>query len=222
NETRHASTYRTGRVFLAGDAAHIHMPAGGQGLNVGLQDAMNLGWKLAGVLRGLAPESLLDSYHQERHPVGARLLQNTLSQTALMTQFTPAGMALRDTVSTLLTQPNVNQLLAEQVSALDVVYPTPPLPAPAGMTGEPSLSGRRLPDQPLRGADGTTRSLYSLLHPGRWAWIHRPSAPPPREDPAWAGWTTSLRADFTREGSDLGHWTSLLVRPDGHVGYVAA
>jgi 2-polyprenyl-6-methoxyphenol hydroxylase-like FAD-dependent oxidoreductase len=221
NETRHASTYREGRVFLAGDAAHIHMPAGGQGLNVGLQDAMNLGWKLAGVLRGLAPSSLLDSYHHERHPVGARLIQNTLSQTALMTQFSPATLALREAVSALLRLPNVNRTLAEQICAFDVAYPEPPLPAPAGMKAEPAVSGRRLPDQPLRREDGSTRSLYSLLHEGKWLLLQRPASA--RSDVAapWPDWTTRVTAGFSHEGADLGAWSSLLVRPDGHLGYVA-
>jgi hypothetical protein len=221
NETRHASRYREGRVFLVGDAAHIHMPAGGQGLNVGLQDAMNLGWKLAGVLRGLAPTSLLDSYHHERHPVGARLIQNTLSQTALMTHFSPAGMALRDTFCALLTQPDVNRVLAEQISAFDVAYPTPPLPAPEGMKVEPTISGTRLADQPLRHEGGNTRSLYSLLHEGKWLLLQRPGVA--RSEPAapWPGWTTRVTAELSHEVPGLGAWSSLLVRPDGHVGYVA-
>ncbi|WNG27649.1 monooxygenase [Cystobacter fuscus] len=221
NETRHASRYREGRVFLVGDAAHIHMPAGGQGLNVGLQDAMNLGWKLAGVLRGLAPAALLDTYHHERHPVGARLIQNTLSQTALMTQLNPAGMALRDTFSALLTQPSVNRVLAEQISAFDVVYPTPPLPAPEGLKAEPTVRGTRLADQPLRREQGASRSLYSLLHEGKWLLLRRPTSARVELPASWSGWTTQLTAELSREVPGLGAWSSLLVRPDGHLGYVS-
>ncbi|UQA56883.1 FAD-dependent monooxygenase [Polyangium aurulentum] len=221
NETRHAGTYREGRVLLAGDAAHIHMPAGGQGLNVGLQDAMNLGWKLAGVLRGFAPSSLLDSYHHERHPVGARLLQNTLSQTALMTHFSPAGLALRDTFSALLAQPEVNRALAEQIAAFDVTYPAPALPAPAGFEVEPAVSGRRLSDQPLRCEGGATRSLYSLLHQGKWLLLRRPSTARFELPAPWRDWTTEVTAELSREVPGLGAWSSLLVRPDGHLGYVS-
>ncbi|MFB9908766.1 FAD-dependent monooxygenase [Allokutzneria oryzae] len=123
NATRQAESYRVGRVFLAGDAAHVHFPAGGVGLNVGLQDAMNLGWKLAAVLNGEAEESLLDTYHAERHPVGEQLLRHTAAQTALMTAFTPEGQALRGLLSELIaTQPGLSLELARKLSAVDVSY----------------------------------------------------------------------------------------------------
>jgi len=222
NETKLAATYRSGRVFLAGDAAHIHLPAGGQGLNVGLQDAMNLGWKLAGVLRGLAPEALLDSYHRERHPVGASLLRNTLSQTALMSTFDPAGLALRETLSGLLTLPDANRKLAEQIAALDVAYAEPPLPAPPGPDKVSGLPGGRLPDLTLRGTKGASHSLYSLMHEGRWLLLRREnSAPRPALTAAWADWTNVVTADIPAREKDWGEWTSLWVRPDGHLGYVA-
>ncbi|MDC0710593.1 FAD-dependent monooxygenase [Stigmatella sp. ncwal1] len=222
NETRHATTYREGRVFLAGDAAHVHLPAGGQGLNVGLQDAMNLGWKLVGVLRGLAPEPLLDSYQRERHPVGAHLLQNTLSQSALLHATHPEGQALRASVSKLLTLPAANRMLAEQIAAFDVAYPDPVLPAPPGMEAVPEVTGKRLPDFALRCEDGVTRRLYSLMHEGRWLMLRRPSAPhrEPQAAP-WGAWTSAVTAEPEGGPEELRPWQSLLVRPDGRIGYVA-
>ncbi len=125
--TRLATTYREGRVLLAGDAAHMHAPAGGVGLNAGVQDAMNLGWKLAAEVRGRAAAGLLDSYHAERHPVGAALGELTQAQTALITATTTAGQALRTVMNGLIgSQPELSLKLAEMVSALDVRYPAPP------------------------------------------------------------------------------------------------
>ncbi|GAA2699580.1 FAD-dependent monooxygenase [Actinoplanes palleronii] len=147
NATRQAAEYRRGRVLLAGDAAHQHFPAGGVGMNVGIQDAHNLGWKLAAVVTGRAGEDLLDTYHQERHPVGAILLEHTRAQTALMTGWTPEGQALRAVLSRLIaTVPEMSRQLAERLSGLDVTYP----------------SGRRVPD--LSFPDGTT--LFQRLRTG--------------------------------------------------------
>lgn len=140
NSSKLAETYRAGRVFLAGDAAHINFPAGGVGLNVGLQDAFNLGWKLAATLRGWAPDDLLDSYHAERHPLGAKALESTNAQLYLATAFSPEGQALRRLFERILDEePGLNRRLAEQVSALDVRYPTDD---PAAHP----LTGTRLPD----------------------------------------------------------------------------
>ncbi len=148
NATRQAATYRAGSVLLAGDAAHMHFPTGGVGMNVGIQDAHNLGWKLAAVATGRADETLLDSYHDERHPVGAALLAHTRAQTALMTAYTPEGQALRALLSGLIASvPDVSRELAERLSGLDVTYPT----------------GRRVPDQRL--PDGGT--LFTRLRAGR-------------------------------------------------------
>ncbi|GAA2847094.1 putative aromatic compound monooxygenase YhjG [Actinoplanes cyaneus] len=148
NATRQATTYRAGRVFLAGDAAHQHFPAGGVGMNVGIQDAHNLGWKLAAVITGRAGEELLDTYHEERHPVGAALLRHTRAQTALMTAYTPEGQALRALLSELIaTAPDMSRLLAERLSGLDVAYAT----------------GRRVRD--LRFDDGSR--LFERLRTGR-------------------------------------------------------
>ena len=136
NATRVARNYRRGRVLLAGDAAHMHLPAGGVGLNVGVQDAMNLGWRLAAVARGAADRGLLDGYHDERHPIGEKLAEHTLAQSALITATTPDGMALRSLLSTLIsTVPEFSLALARMLSALDVAYPS---------TGHP-LVGTRVP-----------------------------------------------------------------------------
>jgi 2-polyprenyl-6-methoxyphenol hydroxylase-like FAD-dependent oxidoreductase len=156
NATRQAAAYRAGRVFLAGDAAHMHMPAGGVGLNVGIQDAMNLGWKLAAVAQNRAPGELLDTYHTERHPVGASLLKNTLAQTALIAAFSPEGLALRDVLADLMSRtPGMSAHLAADMSGLALSYP------PADPAAHP-LTGQRAPDLPV----GAT-SLFHLLADGR-------------------------------------------------------
>ncbi|MGZ3145936.1 FAD-dependent monooxygenase [Lentzea chajnantorensis] len=134
NATRQAAAYCAGTVLLAGDAAHMHFPTGGVGMNVGIQDAHNLGWKLAAVVTGRADEALLDTYHEERHPVGAALLAHTRAQTALMTAYTPEGQALRALLSGLIASaPDMSRELAERLSGLDVAYAT----------------GRRVPDHVL-------------------------------------------------------------------------
>ncbi|MFD5749241.1 FAD-dependent monooxygenase [Streptomyces sp. NPDC127033] len=179
NATRQAARYRSGRVLLAGDAAHMHFPAGGVGLNVGIQDATNLGWKLAAVVRGAAPAALLDSYHDERHPIGAELLESTRAQTSLMTAFSAEGQALRAFLGgRIASVPAFSKDLAERLSGLAVAYP----PAP-GEAVHP-LTGRRVPDLALdldldlelelerTDADGLSgpsgpSSLFRLLRDGR-------------------------------------------------------
>ncbi|WP_327003495.1 FAD-dependent monooxygenase [Dactylosporangium sp. NBC_01737] len=147
NATRQAATYRKGNVLLAGDAAHMHFPTGGVGMNVGIQDAHNLGWKLAAVVTGRAEETLLDTYHEERHPVGADLLRHTRAQTALITAYSPEGQALRAVLSELIaTAPDMSRALAERLSGLSVTYAT----------------GRRVPN--LRLPDGGT--LFERLRTG--------------------------------------------------------
>jgi 2-polyprenyl-6-methoxyphenol hydroxylase-like FAD-dependent oxidoreductase len=153
NATRVAATYRAGRVLVAGDAAHMSFPAGGVGLNVGVQDAMNLGWKLAAEVQGRAPAGLLDSYHDERHPVGESLAEYTLAQTALITTSSPEGLALRSVLSdAIAAQPAFALALANKLSALDVRYPSPD---PAAHP----LVGTRVVDR-----DGTQ---FDWLHSGR-------------------------------------------------------
>ncbi|WP_280429500.1 FAD-dependent monooxygenase [Nocardia brasiliensis] len=148
NASRQADAYRLGSVLLAGDAAHMHFPAGGVGMNVGLQDAHNLGWKLAAVVTGRAEQTLLDTYHTERHPVGATLLEHTKAQTALMSAYSPDGRALRALLSGMIaTVPDMSRRLAERLSGLDVAYAT----------------GRRVPNLSL--PDGST--LFERLRTGQ-------------------------------------------------------
>ena len=145
--TRQAAAYRAGRVLLAGDSAHVHYPAGGQGLSLGVQDAVNLGWKLAQVVNGTSPESLLDTYHDERHPVAARALRHTMAQTALQRQ-DERMKALVDVVSELAMMDEPRKRLAGIVSGLDIHYDLG--------EGHPLL-GRRMPDLDIVTADGPLR-----------------------------------------------------------------
>ena len=154
--TRQATSYRAGRVLLAGDAAHIHSPHGGQGLNTGVQDAVNLGWKLAQVVNGTSPDSLLDTYHAERHPVAARVLQNTMAQVALTTP-DDRHDALRAAFAELLAIDEPRKRIAAMLTGLDIHYDLG--------EGHPLL-GRRMPDLDLHTADGPTR-VYALLHEAR-------------------------------------------------------
>ena len=154
--SRQAASYREGRVLLAGDAAHVHPPHGGQGLNTGVQDAVNLGWKLAQVVRRISPESLLDTYQAERHPVGARLLRNTEAQVALTT-YDDRHPALRAIVSELLGMDEPRRKIAAMISGLDVHY---------DLGGGHPLVGRRVPDLDLETTTGPTR-LFTLLHDAR-------------------------------------------------------
>lgn len=148
NATRQATSYRKGNVLVAGDAAHMHFPTGGVGMNVGIQDAHNLGWKLAAVVTGRAAGDLLDTYHVERHPVGAELLEHTRAQTALMTAYSPEGQALRAVLSGLIaTAPDLSKQLAERLSGLNVAY----------------AAGPRVPDHTL--ADGSR--LFHRLRTGQ-------------------------------------------------------
>ena len=152
--TRQAASYRKGRVLLAGDAAHVHYPAGGQGLNTGVQDAVNLGWKLAQVVKATSPESLLDTYHAERHPVAARVLRNTMAQTALLRRADERTRALGDTMSELLKMDEPRKRIAAMMSGLDIQYDLG--------DGHPLL-GRRMPDLDLVTVNGPRR-VFTLLH----------------------------------------------------------
>ncbi|MFK4085299.1 FAD-dependent monooxygenase [Kribbella sp. NPDC020789] len=156
---RQADKYRAGRVFVAGDAAHIHSPTGGQGMNLGLQDAFNLGWKLGAVLRGDAPDALLDSYHEERHPAGAAVLANTRAQGVLIVPEEDV-VCLRETFAELLDLPEANRLLAATISGLAVAY----------SPGEHPLVGHRMPDLGL--PDGST--VMQRLRTGRSVTIEPP------------------------------------------------
>ena len=154
--SRHATSYRAGRVLIAGDAAHTHPPTGGQGLGLGLQDAVNLGWKLAQVVRGTSPDTLLDSYQAERHPATARVLANVVTQAHLQ-RGDARTLALRETFAEMLQAEEVRTRLAGLLSGLDVAYDLG--------EGHPLL-GRRIPDLDLVTADGPQRA-HELLHDAR-------------------------------------------------------
>src|SRR5262249_43628370 len=153
---RQAAAYRERRVLLAGDAAHVHSPTGGQGLNIGVQDAVNLGWKLAQVVHGTSPESLLDTYQAERHPIGARVLELTMAQTALA-RGDERTNALRKTVSDLLQMDEPRKRYAAIMSGLDIHYDLG--------EGRPLL-GRRMPDLDVVTESGPRR-VFTLLHQAR-------------------------------------------------------
>ena len=211
--TRQAAAYRKGRVFLAGDAAHVHSPIGGQGLNVGVQDAVNLGWKLAQVIKGISPDTLLDSYHAERHPVAARVLRNTMAQTALMRPDDRIEMA-RETVSELLNMDEPRKRFAAMMSGLGIRYELG--------DGHPLL-GRRMPDLDLVTAKGEIR-LFTLLHDARPVLLNL-------GDPGGfdiAPWSDRVQLI---DGKYSGAWelpaigsvtapSAVLIRPDGYVAWV--
>lgn len=214
---RQAAEYRQGRVLLAGDAAHIHFPAGGQGLNMGVQDAVNLGWKLASVVRGRAPESLLDSYHAERHPVGERVLHNTRAQSALARPGAQTD-ALREVFGSLMVFDDVNRHLRLMLTALDIRYP---------VDVDHPLAGRRVPDADLKTPEGTI-GVYDLLHAGRPVLLDLSGS---AEVAAVAkGWAD--RVDLVEARSEDDQWAvpaidqvpapaALLIRPDGHVAWAS-
>ncbi|WP_328686948.1 rifampin monooxygenase [Streptomyces caniferus] len=195
--TRLAERYRSGRVLLAGDAAHIHPPTGGQGLNLGIQDAFNLGWKLAAAVGGWAPEGLLDSYHTERHPVAAAVLDNTRAQMELMST-EPGPRAVRRLLSELMEFEEVNRLLTEKIIAIGVRYDF----------GEGhELLGRRLRDIGLKRG-----RLYELMHGGRGLLLDQTGRL------SVAGWTD--RVDHVVDVSEELDVPAVLLRPDGHVAWV--
>src|SRR5438034_1702715 len=211
--TRQAASYRKGRVLLAGDAAHVHSPVGGQGLNTGVQDAVNLGWKLAQVVHGTSPESLLDTYHAERHPVAARVLRNTMAQTALM-RADDRIEALRDIVSELLSMDEPRKRFGARMSGLDIHYDLG--------EGHP-LIGRRMPDLDLATSSGPLR-VYTLLHDARPVLLNFGEPGGVAIGP-WADRVQSLDAkyDGTWELPAIGTVpapTAVLVRPDGYVAWV--
>ncbi|WP_326695890.1 FAD-dependent monooxygenase [Streptomyces sp. NBC_01754] len=210
NATRLAAQYRRGRILLAGDAAHQHFPAGGVGMNVGIQDAHNLGWKIAATLRGWAPDHLLDTYHTERHPVGAQLMEHSRAQTALMTGFTPEGIDLRSLFSGMIaTQPALNKALSERLTALAVNYPTP------DPTTHP-LTGTRAPDLAFTDSEN---NLFSQLRPDGYLLLDLTAG-------ALAGRTRPGLTVHTRTSTldqPPAAWATVraaLVRPDGHVAWV--
>ncbi|NOJ44454.1 FAD-dependent monooxygenase [Bradyrhizobium australiense] len=212
--TRQAASYRKGRVLLAGDAAHVHYPAGGQGLNIGMQDAVNLGWKLAQVVKQTSPESLLDTYHAERHPVAARVLRNTMAQVALMRRPDDRVKALKNTMSELLGMDEPRKQFAAMMSGLDVYYDLG--------EGHPLL-GRRMPDLDLVTADGPLR-VFTLLHDARPVLLNF-GEPGDFDITPWVDRVRQIDARYigTWELPVVGRVTvpgAVLIRPDGHVAWV--
>jgi len=210
--TRQAASYRKGRVLLAGDAAHVHYPSGGQGLNLGVQDAMNLGWKLAQVVRKMSPESLLDTYHAERHPVAARVLRNTMAQVALL-RTDDRTNALRESVAELLGMDEPRKRVAADMSGLGIRYDLG--------EGHPLL-GRRMPDLDLFTADCPLR-VFTLLHNARPVLLNL-GEPGGLDITPWADRVQLVDARYH------GPWelpvlgtvpapAAVLVRPDGYVGW---
>ncbi len=209
---RQAVSYRRGRVLLAGDAAHVHPPQGGQGLNTGVQDAVNLGWKLAQVVNKTSPESLLDTYHAERHPVGARVLHNTMAAVALSGP-DERHQALRDTMTELLSMDEPRRRIAAMLSGLDIRYDLG--------DGHPLL-GRRMPDLDLHTADGPTR-VFTLLHDARPVLLNL-GEPGGFDISPWANRVrlVDARHDGVWELPVLGEIAAppaVLIRPDGHVAW---
>jgi 3-(3-hydroxy-phenyl)propionate hydroxylase len=211
--TRQAAAYRDRRVLLAGDAAHVHPPVGGQGLNIGVQDAVNLGWKLAQVVKQTSPASLLDTYHAERHPVAARVLRSTMAQVALRRP-DDRTKALGDYVSELLRMDEPRKRLAAEMSGLDVRYDLGP--------GHPLL-GRRMPDLDLVTSNGPLR-LFTLLHDARPVLLNF-GEPGGFDIAPWTDRVRSVDARF------VGPWelpvigavtapAAVVVRPDGYVAWV--
>ncbi|MGW7757139.1 FAD-dependent monooxygenase [Streptomyces violaceusniger] len=200
--TRQLEHYRTGRVLFAGDAAHIHPPLGAQGLNLGVQDALNLGWKLAAVLQDRAPNGLLDSYHAERHPVAAQVLHHTSAQRVLAVSNPSEDVAaLRDIFTDLLRLPDTNRHLAGLMSGLSLRYDLP---------GDHPLTGERIPDADLVTETGTTR-LSTLFGSGHAVLLDLAGAVP-------ADLPLPPRVDLVRAtcADDMGA-AALLIRPDGYV-----
>ncbi|HVU04420.1 MAG TPA: FAD-dependent monooxygenase [Polyangiaceae bacterium] len=213
DRTRQAARYRERRVLLAGDAAHIHAPVGGQGLNLGVQDAVNLGWKLAQVVRGTSPERLLETYHEERHPVAARILKTTMAQTAL-NRGDDRTEALRDHVAELLRMDEPRKRYAGMMSGLGIHYDLG--------SGHPLL-GRRMPDLDLVTAGGSRR-VFTFLHEARPLLINL-GQPGTLDVSRWADRVPSIDARYTGvwELPALGPVSppsAVLVRPDGYVAWV--
>jgi 2-polyprenyl-6-methoxyphenol hydroxylase-like FAD-dependent oxidoreductase len=223
SESRQVPGYRTGRIFLAGDAAHTHSPAGAQGMNTGLQDALNLGWKLGAAMAGWAPDQLLDSYHAERHPVGAAVLALTGRQFRLNTARSRPSRALRWTVHRVICPiPVVQSWLARSYSGTAIRYP----PAAGNGTGNGNghdavagqahrLAGGRLPRGQLVLADGSAARIYELFHDGRFVLLERGGPP------ATAGLPGPVKAVRYQRSPGVRLPPVMLVRPDGYVAWAS-
>lgn len=217
DSTRQAVSYREGRVLLAGDSAHIHYPTGGQGIQNGIQDAVNLGWKLAQVIHGTSPASLLDTYEAERRPVTARTLKHTMAQTALMRPDSSGRVeALREAMAETLLMDEPRRHFAGLLSQLDLQY--------GDGDGHPLL-GRRMPDLDLTTAAGPLR-VYSLLHQARPALINL-GEPRSLDISLWDDRVQSVEATYDGPWElpvigEVEPTSAVLVRPDGHVAWVGS
>ncbi|TDC97202.1 FAD-dependent monooxygenase [Actinomadura sp. 7K507] len=212
NATRQVTEYRRGRVLLAGDAAHIHLPAGGQGMNTGIQDAMNLGWKLAAQVHGTAPGGLLDSYHTERHRVAERVLTNTRAQGLLFLNGDEM-QPLRDVLTELIQYPEVSRHLVGSVSGIDIRYDM-------GTGDHPLLGARMRPGEEIDTDGGRTR-VGELLHAGRGVLLDLTGdAAVLREAAGWADRVDAVTGR-PRAESELAGTEAVLIRPDGHVAWAA-
>jgi 2-polyprenyl-6-methoxyphenol hydroxylase-like FAD-dependent oxidoreductase len=213
NMTRQAASYRKRRVLIAGDAAHVHSPMGGQGLNIGVQDALNLGWKLAQVVHGTAPDSLLDTYHSERHPVGARVLRNTMALTALE-YGDERTTALREMITEVMQIEQARKHYLAMLSGLDIHY---------DCGNAHPLLGRRMPDLDVLTAEGPRR-VFTFQHEARPVLLNL-STRRALDIAPWADRVLSIDARYE------GVWelpvigavpapSAVLIRPDGHVAWV--
>ena len=210
SESRQAPGYRSGRILLAGDAAHAHSPAGAQGLNTGLQDAMNLGWKLGAMLAGWAPDRLLDSYHDERHPVGQAVLALTGRQFRLNTARSAGRRALRWAVHRLVVPlPPVQARLARDYSGVSISYPQ------AGHAAAHSMAGERMPPGLVTRAGGSAVRLSELFHDGRFVLLEPAAGATARGLPDRVAAVSYERCDPARLPA------ALLVRPDGYVAWAS-
>jgi 3-(3-hydroxy-phenyl)propionate hydroxylase len=211
--TRQAAEYRSGRVLLAGDAAHVHSPIGGLGLSTGVQDAVNLGWKLAQVIKGTSPGSLLDTYHAERHPVGARVLKTTMAQVALLRE-DDRTLALRDIVGDLLKMEEPRKRIAGMMSGLDIRYDLG--------QGHPLL-GRRMPDLDVVTASGPRR-VFSFLHKAQ-PMLLNVGAPRAIDMAPWSDRVQYVDAKYAGKWElpvlgEVAAPAAVLIRPDGYVAWV--
>ena len=211
--TRQAAEYRKGRVLLAGDAAHVHSPIGGLGLGTGVQDAVNLGWKLAQVIKGASPDSLLDTYHAERHPVGARVLRTTMAQVALHRE-DDRTLALRDIVGDLLKMEEPRKRIAGTMSGLDIRYELG--------DGHPLL-GRRMPDLELVTPSGPRR-VFGFLHKAQPLLLNL-GAPRTIDVAPWSDRVQYVDAKYAGKWElpvlgEVAAPAAVLIRPDGHVAWV--
>jgi hypothetical protein len=206
SEERQVPRYRDGRVLLAGDAAHVHSPAGGQGMNTGLQDAANLGWKLAATVRGWAPDDLLDTYHAERHPVGRQVLRTSGAMLKIGLTGPPLLVAARNIVAAAATRtPFGPRVLAGAISGLSISYPAP--------RGAHPLTGRRVADLPL--TDGPLpgrQRLYEALRDGRFLLAGGPGTLPSDADSGYAD-----RVDTAEVNRPTG--IVALIRPDAYIAW---